>query len=82
MHYLYQEPEHIYQIRGHQSISTTHAGRPFLLYDSGDQDRVPIFATQEKLTLLENSNNWFVDGTFDTMPLIYTQLFMQGSMER
>lgn len=56
-------------------FTTTNAGAPFLRYDSGDQDRILIFATDEKLTLLENNTDWFIDGTFDAVPLIYTQLF-------
>ena len=58
-----------------QEFTTTNAGTPFLRYDSGDQDRILIFATDEKLDLLENNTDWFIDGTFDTVPLIYTQLF-------
>ena len=58
-----------------QEFTTTNAGAPFLRYDSGDQDRILIFATDEKLTLLENYTDWHIDGTFDTVPLIYTQLF-------
>ena len=55
--------------------TTTKAGDPFLRYDSGDQDRILIFTTDERLMLLENNENWFIDGTFDVVPLIYTQLF-------
>ena len=55
-----------------QEYTITKAGDPFLRYDSGDQDRVLIFATDARLALLENNDNWFVDGTFDTVPLIYT----------
>ena len=53
-----------------QEYTTTKAGDPFLRYDSGDQDRVLIFATDARLALLESNDNWFVDGTFDTVPLI------------
>ena len=58
-----------------QEFTTTNAGAPFLRYDSSDQDRILIFATDERLTLLENNGDWFIDGTFDSVPLIYTQLF-------
>ena len=58
-----------------QEYTTTNAGDPFLRYDSGDQDRILIFATDERLALLENNVHWFIDGTFDAVPLIYTQLF-------
>lgn len=55
--------------------TTTNDGLPFLRYDSGDQERILIFATDAKLNLLENHGDWFIDGTFDAVPLIYTQLF-------
>ncbi len=58
-----------------QEFTTTNTGAPFLRYDSGDQDRILIFATDERLALLENHTDWFIDGTFDAVPLIYTQLF-------
>ena len=54
--------------------STTNAGVQFLQWDSGDNERILIFATDEKLNLLEHNNNWFMDGTFDTVPHIYAQL--------
>ena len=34
-----------------QQYTTTKAGDPFLRYDSSDQDRVLIFATDERLVL-------------------------------
>ena len=43
-------------------------GDHFLPYDSGDQDRILIIATDERLTLLENNAHWFIDGTFDAVP--------------
>ena len=47
----------------------------FLVWDSGDNDRILIFATEEKLRVLQNTEHWFADGTFDTVPNIYTQLY-------
>ena len=54
--------------------TTTNAGAPFLRWDSGDQDRILLFGSQPKLDALQNNTNWFMDGTFDSVPLIYTQL--------
>ena len=44
----------------------TSTGEPFLLYDSGigDVNRIFIFATNQALDLLANSDDWFCDGTF------------------
>ena len=58
-----------------QQFSTTNGGAQFLLWDSGDQDRILMFVTQEKMRVLEDNDHWFVDGTFDAAPLIYGQLF-------
>ena len=54
--------------------TTTNAGAPFLRWDSGDQDRILLFGSQPKLDALQHNTNWFMDGTFDSVPLIYTQL--------
>ena len=60
-----------------QDYTTTNAGLPFLRYDSGDQDRVLMFVTDERLTVLLDNSDWFIDGTFDTVPLIYVCSFSQ-----
>ena len=49
----------------------TNAGAPFLRWDSGDQDRI---GSQPKLDDLQNNSNWFMDGTFNSVPLINTIL--------
>ena len=54
--------------------TVTNGGDLFLRWDSGDDDRILIFASQDKLLALQNNNNWFMDGTFDSVPLIYTQI--------
>ena len=50
-------------------------GEQFLLYDSQDESRILIFATQACLNQLQNSAHWFIDGTFKTVPSLYTQLY-------
>ncbi|RNA34755.1 hypothetical protein BpHYR1_006941 [Brachionus plicatilis] len=52
----------------------------FLYFDGtwkdGDiQHRMLFFTTAKNLTLLEEYKHWFCDGTFDAVPLIFTQLF-------
>lgn len=48
----------------------------FLLFDSGKvEERMLIFATKENLKELSNSQHCFVDGTFDIVPNIFSQLF-------
>ena len=37
--------------------------------------RFLVFSTQESLRLLERYDNWFADGTFKTVPLLFYQLY-------
>ena len=60
--------------------TVTNNNAPFLVWDSGDNDRILIFATEEKLRLLQNTEHWFADGTFDTVPNIYSQLYTFHAM--
>ena len=46
-----------------QEFRTTTAGAIFRRYDSGDQDRILIFATDDRLQLAENNSDWLIDGT-------------------
>ncbi|XP_058799990.1 uncharacterized protein LOC131669250 [Phymastichus coffea] len=56
------------------------------MYDSHtdedyNSDRILVFATRENLRLLFSSTIWFLDGTFDTVPSIFFQLFtIMGSV--
>lgn len=59
-----------------EKFNVTLQGDPFLLYDSGPTEtRILIFSTQRNLHFLAQSDMWFVDGTFKTVPLIFNQLF-------
>ena len=50
----------------------THKGEQFLQHDSGPyDDRILIFSTQNNLSILENSENLQVDGTFKTVPQLF-----------
>lgn len=51
---------------------------PFLLHDNRGtpgEGRVLVFATRKNIEVLCRSTIWFVDGTFDVTPTIFTQLF-------
>jgi hypothetical protein len=59
-------------------------GRDFLCYDSHDGSddegapddrRILVFATKDSLKKLARSATWWVDGTFETSPDIFTQIF-------
>ena len=55
----------------------TSNGERFLLFDSGfgDDNRMLIFATDQALQLLANSEDWFCDCTFCVRPEIFFQLY-------
>ena len=38
-------------------------------------DRLIIFGTRESISFLENSSDWFNDGTFSVAPSGFTQLY-------
>ena len=46
----------------------------FLQYDNRREDRIIIFVTRDSLDYLENSRNWFLDGTFSVSPPQFAQL--------
>lgn len=54
---------------------TTAKDEQFLLYDSGGPQRKFIFGTEKNLGILAACNEWFMDGTFDTVPKLFLQLF-------
>ncbi|RNA31545.1 hypothetical protein BpHYR1_018914 [Brachionus plicatilis] len=55
----------------------THTCENFVLFDSGsvDPQRIIIFGTTKNLELLNSKSTWFIDGTFDISPDVFTQLF-------
>lgn len=54
----------------------TIKGDEFLLYDSGaNEQRILIFATKKNLELLAESEEWYADGTFKSVPLLFGKLY-------
>lgn len=57
-------------------FTKTVDGRQFLLHDNhSKENRILIFLTDRNLNLLESNGHWFVDGTFKTVPSLFSQLF-------
>ena len=52
--------------------------KPFLIHDSGPDatNRVLVFASDECLRLLANSNHWYMDGTFSLAPKFSKQVYV------
>jgi hypothetical protein len=57
---------------------TTKDQKPFLIYDNGPtaSKRMLVFASEEGLELLAQSHRWLMDGTFDSCPSIFDQLYV------
>ena len=60
-----------------ESLQKSTRDTNFLLWDSGADDdaRILMFGTTENLTLLQENDHWFIDGTFKVAPTLFTQLF-------
>ena len=56
---------------------TTTNEDPFLVNDSsvGDEKRIFIFASQDALQFLADSEHWYADVTFRVCPEIFFQLY-------
>lgn len=54
----------------------TYKNELFLSYGSrNNESRILIFTTKYNLNILQESDNWLGDGTFKTVPLIFSQLY-------
>ena len=58
-----------------QRFTVTSTGDDFLKYNNQRADRILIFGTGRCLNFLQNSDNWFMDGTFLTVPPQFAQLY-------
>lgn len=58
------------------SLSKTYLNENFCLYDSGPAEvRIIMFGTEQNLNELERCKHWYVDGTFDSCPPLFYQMF-------
>ncbi|RMZ94006.1 hypothetical protein BpHYR1_008020, partial [Brachionus plicatilis] len=53
----------------------TKSGKKFLFFDSGNEDpeRLIILSTDENIALLSYELCWFIDGTYEISPEVFTQ---------
>ena len=65
-----------------QPYTVTNAWERLMLYDNNREDRLLLFGTDRSIDHLAQCNLWFMDGTFKTSPLQFTQLYsIPGSLE-
>ena len=60
----------------------TTKGEQFLQYDNDDDNRILVFGTESSFEFLENSQHWFVDGTFKSVPAQFMQLYTIHGLQR
>ena len=58
-----------------QEYTVTSSNQQFLQADLQDPARLLLFASPEAVQLLQDSNHWFVDGTFKTCPDLFYQVY-------
>ena len=69
-------PHSVEDLELNASDIKTLSDKNFLFYDSGPElERIVMFATRENLDFLAMSSIWLADGTFKTVPTLFTQLY-------
>ncbi|KAK5638651.1 hypothetical protein RI129_012946 [Pyrocoelia pectoralis] len=69
-------PLHRRDIAFEERYTQTENGEQFLLFDSGpEEDRLLVFSTRRNMQLLARSRHWYADGTFKTVPSLFSQLY-------
>lgn len=72
----FQTPQSLADLVIPDQYKLTEKGDNFLHHDSGgDKNRFLIFTTDENLDRLARCNIWQCDGTFKTVPHLFTQLY-------
>ncbi|CAF4467107.1 unnamed protein product, partial [Didymodactylos carnosus] len=64
-------------------LQSTKRNEIFLRVDTGPgADRILIFSSPEQISILESSDDFFIDGTFDVVPEIFYQLYVIHAVHR
>lgn len=72
----FQTPQSRLELDIPEEYKQTEKGEPFLYHDNGgDKKRFLIYTTERNLDRLETCKIWQSDGTFRTVPTIFTQLY-------
>ena len=72
-------PNNLADLEIPEQYAKTSSGAPFLVHDSGSPEngpeRILIYASAEGIRMLRESEKWYADGTFKTVPRLFTQLY-------
>ncbi|KAK9680852.1 hypothetical protein QE152_g38782 [Popillia japonica] len=76
-------PNHRQEIEFQEEFTKTFNGEDFLLYDSGPKENhILIFSTRRNLQLLSQSDHWYADATFKTVPLLFNKLYTINGLKK
>ena len=69
-------PRNVFELHIPQMFQNTLRGEDFLLSDYNENNtRILIFSTKRNLKVLRKCRQWHGDGTFDTVPKMFQQLY-------
>lgn len=71
-------PANLMELEIPQEMAQTTDGEPFVLYDSGpdEKNRLIILGTEQNLDVLATCDVLYMDGTFDSCPQLFSQLYI------
>lgn len=71
-------PKSLLELEIPDDVAKTSDGEPFVLYDSGpdEKNRMIILGTQRNLDILADCEVIYMDGTFDSCPQLFSQLYV------
>ena len=72
-----REPSSLKGFEIPELLHMIHSGEKFFYYDSWhhDKKRILVLTTLSAIDLLEQSDDWFCDGTFSTAPNVFYQVY-------
>ncbi|XP_067668277.1 uncharacterized protein [Haliotis asinina] len=73
-------PKDLASVNIEGSWANTKDGRRFLAVNSGREDKILVFATDETLEMAQQANILYMDGTFYSCPGLWHQLYVIHSM--
>lgn len=69
-------PTSLHELRFEHVHTISNSEKQFLLYDSGPGDsRIVMYSTAENLDFLSFCEDWYMDGTFDVCPPLFSQVY-------
>ena len=73
--YIPNQPENRRDISINGDYMLTKKNESFLLIDTNDEERIFVFCINNFFKIMCDTDTIFMDGTFNTVPKIYTQLY-------